>query len=385
MFTKQGSPVQQKEIKRFYTLQKEYIQEKNLTTRRNEYLNKDYFQHLVVQYQKHKKENVSISENDFWAFGKALDILIRKNITHKSFIRYNEETKQDFYSNAMYRCLNFAVYSFKESKSAFNYFTSTVRNAFKEELNKQTAQRKIAKQQYETQGVDSIMYNVDNKSLEEIQQEYIKMDNIQNTTISLAYFKQLVIEKYSPEYKIRTISILEDDTVNRFQRKYFNYDLFIPVTTETIVVKDKPFTIDKGLIVDYIDLNYVNENLGQYKTELQKKILAARQNGHQCFFIFSDVWNDKTIDDKLIFEKIDKILKCIKNNDTYNTGRDLMLDYIPYNLIKTLGVTEPRWWLLDEKLDSRHLVKSQDVQEYINYKNISHKYTRVWDAGILNR
>jgi hypothetical protein len=382
MFTQQDSEVQKIENQKFYDLQNKFIQDNNLLSRRNEYLNSDFFQYLVVQYQKHIKEKEPISKEIYWAFGKSLDILTRKNITHKSFLNYNDETKQDFYSNAIYRCLNYSILSFKEDKSAFNYFTTTIRNAFKEELNQQNAQKKIAKEQYETNGLDSIMYNVDTQSTESLKQEYIHQYSTPMEVASVPFFKQKVLEKYN---NIKPISILEDDTVNRFQRTYHKFDLFIPVSFEEIDIKGKKVKIEKGLIIEYIDLKEVNENNGQYKTELQKRILVARQNGHQCFFLYSDVWHDPDIADELIFQKIDTLLSNIKEELNYNIGYNLMLAYIPLELLNKLGYTEPNWWLLDEKLDNRHIVQDQGVQEYLHYKNISSSYTRVWDAGLLKK
>lgn len=379
MFTKQDSEVQKKENHDFYEIQNNYIKENNLLSRRNEYLNSDFFQYLTIQYQQHLKNNENITKENKWAFGKAIDILIRKNITHKSFLNYNDETKQDFYSNAIYRCLNYSINSFKEDKSAFNYFTTTIRNAFKEEINAQNNQRKIAKEQYETNGLDSIMYNVDVKATEILSQEYISLYNQKTENIDIPYFKQKVIEKYN----VKPISILEDDSVNRFQRKYQKYDLFIPVHSEKKEVKNKIITIQTGLIIEYIDIKQVNENNGQYKTELQKRVLVARQNGHQVFCLFSDAWNDKDIPDDIIFSKIDILLSCIKENIDYNTGNNLCHDYIPQRILETLGYTEPSWWLVQDDFN-RHIALNQDVQEYIRFKD-EMECTRIWDAGYLKK
>lgn len=381
MFTKQDNDIQKQENQKFYEKQNQFIQENNLISKRNEYLNNEFFQYLVIQYC---SNNYTIEEQ--WLFGKALDILIRKNITHRSFLNYNEETKQDFYSNAMYRCLNYACKTFKPEFSAFNYFTTTIRNAFKEEINTNNAQKKIAKKQYEQKGIESIMYNVDIKSAQSLTQEYIEVDNkLLSEASNIPYFKQLVIEKYGKEYEIKEISLVEDETASRFKRKYHKFDLFISVKKEKKEIAGKKINIETGLVIDYIDLKEVNETNGQYKTELQKRVLTARENGHQCFFLYSDVWNDKDIPDEVIFKKIDALLSSIKENIDYNNGNNLMINYIPYNLIKHLGYTEPCWWLLDEKLDNRHLVQDQGVQEYIKFKEESHSYTRVWDAGYLNK
>lgn len=371
MFTQQDSEVIQKENEDFYTHQNIHIERNQLTARRNEYLNSDFFQTLTVKYYNYIHNEEEITKEEKWLFGKSLDILIRKNITHKSFINYNDETKQDFYSNAMYRCLNYSIKSFKPDKSAFNYFTSTIRNAFKEELNKQNAQRKIAKEQYEQKGIHSIMYNIDTKASETLNQAYIEHSINTTKEQSIPYFISKVLEKYS-NYTCKPISLVEDDNAPRFKRKYFHYPLLIQEG-------------DSGVIIEYVNLQEVNENNGQYKTELQKKIITARQNGYQVFYLFSDIWMDKEIDDEIIFKKIDTLLSNIKAGTNYNLGYNLMIDYIPYNLIESLGITAPNWWLLDEKLDDRHLVNSQDVEEYLHYKNISSKYTRVWDAGNLKK
>lgn len=382
MFTQQDNEYQKHENEKFYKLQNEFVKENNLQIKRNDYLCNEFFQHIVITYQKDKTTNS-------WLFGKALDILIRNNISSKSFIQYNEETKQDFYSNAMYRCNNFTIKSFNPNMNAFIYFTSTIKNAFKEELNKANEQKNLAKQLYHKKGLDSIMYNVDVKSQESLHQEYIPNKQHEARLESIPYFIQEVYTRYSKDYKISSISLPEDETAHRFQMKYHKFETFIQVENHKNIVtsektgKQKTVNSPIGVVIEYIDLQKMNENTGMYKHYLQKRALVARKNGHQCFLLFSDIWNDENIEDKLIFARLDYVIRSIKDKIDYNSGKDLMLDYIPYKLIENFGVTEPAWWLLDEDLKDRHIVLDQAVEEYIKYKDINPKYTRVFDAGFL--
>ena len=381
MFHSQDSEIQQEQNSRFYSLQQKFIEENNLPSRKNDYLNNEFFQYIVSQYQINK------SEENGWLFGKALDILIRKNISSKSFIQYNEETKQDFYSNAMYRCNNYTINSFNPSQNAFIYFTSTIKNAFKEELNKANEQKSLARQSYIQNGLDAIMYNVEVKHSESLHQEYVIDQRLEAKLDDIPMFIKEVHLRYGKDFKIVPVSLVEDENVHRFQKKYHKYNTFIQVNTTKHMKtsektgKAKSVNQYQGVVVEYIDISKVNENLGQFKTYLQKRNLIARKNGHQCFFLFSDVWNDKDIDDELIFARLDNLLSGVKENFNYNTGVDLNLDYIPYSMIERFGVTEPAWWLLDEELKDRHIVLDQDVSEYLRLKEINKNYTRVFDSG----
>lgn len=383
MFNSQESETQQQLNAKFYDLQQQFIEQNSLPTRKKDYLNNDFFQEIVTKYQLDK------CEENGWLFGKALDILIRNNISSKSFIQYNEETKQDFYSNAMYRCNNYTINSFKPEMNAFIYFTSTIKNAFKEEINKSNEQKSLARQSYVQNGLDAIMYNVSVKESEALHQEYIVDQKIEAILEDVPMFIKELHLRYSKEYKIQSMSIVEDANVHRFQKKYHKFETFIPViTTKTKEIseksgKSKVVYKHQGVVVQYIDVRRVNENLGQFKTYLQKRNLIARRNGHQVFFLFSDIWNDETIKDSFIFAKLDLLIRGIKENFNYNTGKDLNLDFIPYSLIEEQGVTEPVWWLLDPEPDNRHIVLDQSVEEYLKYKDINPNFTRVYDSGYL--
>jgi len=317
-----------------------------------------------------KEEHLEIN----WLFGKAMDIIIRHRITDRSFIQHNDNMKGCFYSNAMYRIREYTIGSYDRTKqTAFVYFTSTITNAFKEEINEYRSLISSSKKTAIDKGINGYIENIDSKYISDMEQDFDILHDITMHENKAPIFIQEIQKRFG---ELKKLSIELNPNGPRFARKKKVYDYFLPVT----IRNDKEI----GIVIKYVDIYYCNENQGQTKQALQNEILIARKEGHQTFYIFSDVYLDETIDDNLLYNRLKDMIVDIKNDGEYMYQNDLMFSYIPKIFIDRFEVTEPNWFWLEKELNKRGLPLSQDINEYINLKNIEPNGTRVWNAGLLD-
>ncbi len=128
---------------------------------------------------------------------------------------------------------------------------------------------------------------------------------------------------------------------------------------ESIVLKGIEFDNfipmgNSGIVVEYIDLDVINEDNGYDRNYLLDRNLLIRQNGLQAFQLFSDVWNDIHIHEDAIFDKINQILVAI-DSDTQSTGRNPMIDYMTYDLISK-AILEPSWSVVDLSASNKQYI-----------------------------
>lgn len=364
IFASQDNEDLKLEAKRFYDYQKAFIKKHNLKSNSKFYIDKTFLQKIVTVYQKMLKNNKKNKTVEF-LFGKAMDIMIRENITDRKFIRYNDETKGDFYSYALFRCFEYAIGTFDPSYSAFNYFTTTIRNSFLKEINDINAQKNIATQLHTQNGIESVVYNIDANSINDLEQDY----NIQYN-LSLLKETPMFIEDVIRKFGIlQQLEISLNPNEPKFKRKKIKFDYFLPIG-------------ESGIIFKYIDIFECNENNGQSKFNLQNEILKAREFGYQTFYLFSDIWLDENLDENIIWFKIENMINNIKINNQIEDGINLMISYIPKE--KLSSVSEPNWWYVCPKRNSRGLPTSQTTEHYMKLKEIEPACTRVWDAGNIS-
>ena len=414
LFNSQQSEDLIHESKRFYDYQTKYIQKHNIKNNPRQYINHDFLQRIVVVYQKmikHNKRtnkgnsfNKAINTNIF-LFGKAIDILIRQNITDKSFINYNDITKGDFYNNAVFRVNKYTINTYKEDKqSAFVYFTSTIRNAFKEELNAQNKLKMCTKATQLEGGLNSSITNMNTEILNELDKDYIQEHNIKVKENNPMFINK-VIEKYGA---LKNLEISLNTDGPRFLIQKLNFSNYLPITK------------DKGVVIKYIDIFDTNEDKGQSKLALQNEIKTIRENGYQTFYIFSDLYLNKDRDDSVLFNKLDVLIENIKKESKEHKGTNLMFDYIPTEYFDKYNLEAPIWYYLNPKREERkileesktgiklvdtlvnkvkdvikdkindvvdfkrELVINQDVKFYIELKDKEPKCSRVFDAGVID-
>lgn len=373
LFSSQDNEDIKAENKRFFDYQKKYIKKHNLKHNSKQYINNQFLQRICTVMKKLQTKNRK-NKTVEWLFGKAMDILIRENITDHKFINYNEEMKNCFYSYALYRTFEYALGTFDSQYSAFNYFTTTIRNSFKHEINEYNAQKVIISEIQKQNGLDAHLCNVDSNVINELEKDYEISYNV-NIKHNIPMFITDVIERYKDKYTFKSLEISLNPNEPRFKRKKAKYDYFM-------VVK-KVDENEIGIIFKYIDIFECNENKGQSKYSLQNEIKIAREYNHQTFYLFSDVYLNDDIPDEAIFKKIDIMINKILNDDIFSTGKDLMIDYISTNDFNTYKIDEPVWWYLSPKLEKRELA----LQSIANYKALKEKEpncTRVFDGGYLN-
>ena len=238
LFNSQESEFLKAESDKFYKAQDEYIVANDIKYNKNQnYICKEFYQYIVETYIDNQHAGIKDLANE-WMFGKALDIHIRNCMTDRRFIQENSEMKGNFYSNAMYRLQNFTIRTYdRTQQSVFVYFTSTIHNSFKEELNSNDKQKLIRKNIKLTHGLDCMIDNAElpgsvisnNTISTELENDYeLEFDTIDSRDVPL------VIQDLSKKYNFMSVSILEDANVPRFKRTYQDYDFCIPVIVPTL-------------------------------------------------------------------------------------------------------------------------------------------------------
>ena len=372
MFTMQDHPDIIERNKRFYKTQKEYCLNNNIKLRKRDYLSQEYYQYLTEEML-NKTDDKFIKDE----FSVACDILIRHNITSKQYINYNEETKNEFYSYAQFRIFNYGLKTYNPEKAkAFVYMTSCIQNGFKQIIKDDIKQKKSAIRKINSEDINSYISNIDSKNINEFESEYF--NNAQESIrLNIPLFIQDLYKKYK---NIKPIRISDNPDSPRFQRTFTIFDYFLPVE-------------DSGICIEYIDIFEKNEDAGISKNYYLNKMIKARENGYQTFFLFSDIYNDKDIDDSIIFSRLDRMIEGIRFNynfvqDMYTdySGRsivDPMMSYIPKDIFfLNFKDIEPEWFWLDTKRTNRG-ISEQSINSYQKLKEVESEGTRVYNCGKL--
>lgn len=372
LFENQDSDDLKLESKMFYDAQRRYIELNDIKySKSKHYICQPFlqticevYQHIFLNKEEKTKENLKIE----WLFGKAMDIMIRHNITDKKFINYNNETKGCFYNNAMYRIMKYTINTYKADKSsAFIYFTSTIRNSFKEEINHHKKYQDTAKMLNVHKGLEAGMNNISVEHIIDLEKDYdIEYDvNIKD---EVPMFITDIIEKYN---SLETKTIVLNPNEPRFKRKKLNIPYFLPIG-------------DKGIAFKYINIFDTNEDNGQSRSDLQDEILTIRKHGYQVFYLFSDIYLDEDLDDNVIYNKINNMITSIKNNDLFSSGKDLMIDYIPLDIIENSKINKADWFILDSKKEKREVPIKIEEEYYKYLKHNDKKVSRVYNAGTVD-
>ncbi len=363
MFTNQSEERDSYIILKYPETYKKWVEDtgKQPQKRSNDYLDGEFFQFIVTEYQKTKEYRDEFCE--------MIDLLVRKNMTHRNYIGYQDDVKHELYSNAISKVFKYAIDGYDSTRgTAFVFFTSAITNAFKEVLKDYYRTKKIAKKLLTTKQVDAVAYNYDNIHIADIENQ-IKQ--------SLVYFEDDEVEEIkrvwndfytelSTKYTTKRMKILVDPNTPKFKRKYVTYDHFIPVG-------------DSGIMIEFYDLRTTNESNGTRPSELRDRMLIARKNGYQYFGVFSDQWE---IGKQILLDKLQVMKECVEFNHDQPTGRELQFDFIPTELITDENILEPIFWGLKEDRSQR-VVIDQHIESYINWLDSEENPTRVYGWGRL--
>ncbi len=367
LFQMQDNEQQNNEANKFHRLENIYMK-RYAKTKHNP---KHYIQHKFLQaitdsyielvQTKKDKSYIKTKKDKLieFLFGKAYDILIRHMLTSKQYINENSETKSDYYNYAMYRINNYTINTYdKEKQTAFVYFTQTIKNAFAFEFKERLKDQVLKRNKMKKEGLEGFITNIDEKCINEMEQDY-DVNNYNTKKESINNF----ITDLNTRYKTKSIRVIEDDNAPRFNRKYTTYDYLIEVKTD--------LDETKGLIVEYIDLSLMNENLGLYKNYFQKRCKLARETGYQYLAFYSDIYLDSNIDDtQAIWNRIDRVIESIKINEvTMNKNKyDPMLEYIDTELFSMLEFSTPNWFTVSYFYKD-YIVDENDEKQYIEDVN----------------
>jgi hypothetical protein len=348
----------------FNQKQKEYCKANNIKLRNQDYLSSQYFQYLTEEIQD-KTQDSEIKT----LFSLACDILIRHCMTHKSFIQYNLETKTEFYSYAQFRIFNYGLKTYnRKAGKAFVYLTSIINNSFKQIIKDDNKQKIMAYNLAKSEGLEGQIANMDKYSTLEFESQYFSFYEDTNSIINPPFVVDLFL-KYK---NIKPIRILNEENVPRFKRSYTEFDYFLEV-------KD-----GKGIIIEYIDLYKFNENNGTSKNYFKNRLIKARENGYQTFFVFSDEYNN---DEENVWNALDLMIQLIKEEKTdYSKTVNPMKEYIKnedfLDKLDEYKKSEPVWYLVKDNGYKREQ-SVQDVNVYLEEKNKNSNTTRIYDCGII--
>ena len=180
-------------------------------------------------------------------------------------------------------------------------------------------------------------------------------------------------EKISTKVKFNH-KLTEFPTAPVFRRKHTIY--------QSALIIDEKREFDKGVLVEFFDLRNINEDSGIRPSELTNRAQTARKLGWQYFAIMSDQLEFQ----EQMIEKLIEVYSDTNNQIPTTQGRHLQMDYITYNdILKAIEDEDINisWYGLLEDREERLLMSSQDVNEYIRFKDENKYATRVYDFGIL--
>lgn len=408
--------------KKYLAVYQSWCQENNKKERAGHYLDGEFFQWCVVHHKQTNKLSDELCE--------LLDLLVRKNITHKNFIRYEDEVKHEMYSNAMSKIFQYTIRGYDESKgTAFVFFTSAIRNAFKEVLKDYYASKNLAAHLLKTRNIDLFVHNYEVADICDFDDtvtdalKFMNDDDKDEVKFEMNSFYKEIAETWNFD-KIR---LIEDDNAPKFKRQYYTFNCFIPVhdfcdekfglnlytnvnkkdfisfaarmgvesdETKDIEILKKRFIAAltkraKGIIVDYFDLSLINESNGIPPSYIQNRAMMVRKLGHQYIGVFSDEWNFKDEDSGKEIGKI-QIKKRIQNlfdmmlaEYPVATGRFVRHSYIPLDQLDESNMHPKVWYALSDKRDIRNLSPDQTPAAYLNWLNYEKNPTRVYDACMM--
>lgn len=329
--------------------------------RTNDYMDGEFFQYIVVEYKANQSYKTELCE--------LIDLLIRKNMTHRNYIGYEDEQKSEMYSCAMDKIFKYTIDGYNPEKgTAFVFFTSAITNAFKESLKDYYKTKKIVKRLLTERQTDAIAYNYESKDISEFEDQIKK---------SLVYFEDDEVEDIkrvwnefyttlNEKYKMKRLRLLVDPNTPKFKRKYVVYDHLIPIG-------------DKGIIVEYFDVRTTNESNGTRPSELSQRAIIARNNGYQYFGVFSDQWE---IGSGILLQKLSVMKEYVEFNHDKTTGRELQFDYILQDDITDDNILPPVFWGLSGERKQR-VVMDQNIESYIKWLDTEENPTRVYGFGRL--
>lgn len=352
------------------------------------YINRKFFDWLSYEYQQNGKYKEE--------FGSCIDLITRHNIATHEWLEYDDLYKSDLYEYAVYRCVNYAINTWdREKGSAFVYFQSAIKNAFKEIANKYYKEKEIVKKLRNPSKMDEMIDNYKPQDITSIKESFYdtvetksNIYNIDNEE-ELNFYKEILEIAQVPT--LTDIKILVDKNVPRFKRKYIHFDYVLPidyVEKRSSRLKKVNITVNKGIIIDFIPLSTKNERNGLNKYDIQKKAVLSRREGHQYFAVYDFQWREYK---NVILAKLKELISTIRLEligeeiPYVQEKSNLMLDYIPYSVIEENGITEPSFYLLKDDYDTLHLSLEQKLDDYLTWLNTYKEGTRTWDAGFVKK
>lgn len=343
---------------------KQWCEDNGVRIKRGHYINADFLQYVIMNYKEEGKYT-----QEMWSL---LDLLIRKNMTSKHYIGYDDDIKSEMYGNAIDKIALYTIDGFNpERGKAFVFFTSAIQHAFKEVLKNYYKSKNLAVKLLKEQGQNVVAYNTDSIHSHYFEEEIKKA--LEFVEYAEDEIKEEIVEMYE-EIKelypnIRPIKIIEDDNAPKFKRKWYNYNYSIPVEGT-----------EKYIIIEYFSLRLTNENVGTTPDYIKNRALIARRKGHQYFGVFSDMWD---IGKELLLSKLEDMITNIQLDSKVSTGKNLMIDYIHQDDLIESNLNKPVFWGLHKDLTQRKMIYPQDVETYINWLDNEENATRVYDAGSI--
>jgi len=420
MFNNQSVENNAKE-KKFQVLFKKWAQDEGKELKSTHYMSGDFFQHVVMQYKESGKHVNELCE--------MIDLLVRKNLTHRDWIRYDAGDKHEMYSNALAKIFQYTISGYDPAKgTAFVFFTTAIRNAFKEVAKDLYDEKNIAKKILKSRDIGMFIENFAIQDICDFDEvikdglEFMSDDEADEVKFEMNEFYTTIAQNW----KFDKIKLIEDENAPKFKRQYHTFNCFIPVHDYTeekfgldlyANVNKKDFVkfaksmnviLDvnkdikelkrlflhtlskraKGIVVEFFDLKVVNEACGTPPSYIQNRAMLVRKLGHQYVGVFSDEWefkdeNGNEIGKKVILRRIQDSYNNMLTESPISNGRYIRYSYIAKEDLNDNNMHPKVWYALDEKREVRHINPDQTAQSYLNWLNAEKNQTRVYDASIL--
>lgn len=383
-------------------LYKQWLLDNNKTPSKaaNFYMDGEFFQWVISKYK-----HLGIHKNEAC---ELIDLLIRKNMTSKNFIGYDNEIRHEMYGVAMDKIFKYTIAGYDDTKgTAFVFFTSAITNAFKEVLKDYYKTRKIVKRLLTVRQTDAVAYNYESADIAEIESQ-IKKSLVYFEDDEISEIKRVWNDFYTTlnqTYQMKRLKLLVDKNTPKFKRQYITYDHFIAINdnhmpriehlqklmNDAMGIEDELYeeyqneidtltaSIKSGIVVEFYDTRTTNESNGTRPSELKTRALVARRNGYQYFAVFSDQWE---IGKDMLLQKLSEMKEYVEFNHDKSTGRELQWDYITNVDLSDDNIQEPFYWGLKEERASR-VVIPQNINDYINWLDTEENATRVYSFGRL--
>jgi len=422
MFNNQSEDQQPKKYLALYSI---WCQDTNKKEKdkANHYMNGEFFQYVVTKYKDTGEYTDELCE--------LLDLLIRKNLTHKNFIRYEAGDKHEMYSNAMAKIWQYTIKGYNPKLStAFVFFTTAIRNAFKEVLKDYYSEKNMARNLLRRRDINIFVHNYEVQDICDFDEsvtdalKFMNDEEVVDVKEDINEFYLAVKEKWESS----SIRLIEDENAPKFKRQYYTFNHFIPVhnfseeslglnlynsvnKTDFIeyakrenVILDENKDIkelkklflhvlikrSKGIVVDYFDLRVINEANGIPPSYIQNRATMVRKLGHQYIGVFSDEWEFKAEDGKelgknIILGRIQESFDMMLNKSPISNGRYIRYSYIPREDFVTAEQYPKVWYGLKDDRVKRHISIDQTPTTYLAWLNTEKNPTRVYDACLLRQ